>query len=119
MAEWTGEMARYLRSLDVYKHPISTSFCCTDPAVVWNLPEMDFAVTHTYSTHNSTDMGDNAQYWTNRMASEYRKPVYVAETGEGLDASHGVNNDVKGAVLSLIFGVHDLLGLKPGMCAIK
>lgn len=28
IAQWTQEMAQYLRSIDVYKHPISTSFCC-------------------------------------------------------------------------------------------
>ena len=44
MATWTQDMARYLRSIDVYEHPISTSFCCHDPEEVWNLPEMDFVV---------------------------------------------------------------------------
>ena len=90
MAVWTKEMAGYLRSIDPYMHPISTSFCCQDPAVVWNLPEMDFVMTHSYSSHNRSDMADNAQYWNVRNSKAYGKPTYVAETGEEYAATGGV-----------------------------
>ena len=87
-AAWHKEMATYLRSIDAYNHPISTSFCCNDVPEVWTLPEMDFTMTHAYSTHNKTDMADNSQYWTVKMSAEYAKPAYVAETAEGF----AVNN---------------------------
>ena len=88
LAVWTVEMARYLRSIDPYSHPISTSFCCQDPAEIWALPEVDFVMTHSYSTHNRTDMADNSQYWTVRNSAAFGKPVYVAETGEATIDDH-------------------------------
>ena len=102
-AAWNKEMATYLRSIDVYKHPISTSFCCHDVPEVWTLPEMDFTMTHAYSTHNSTDMADNSQYWTVRMSAAYSKPSYVAETGEGF----AVNNRFPADLMGL--GLHNVL----------
>ena len=81
MAVWTKAMATYLRSIDPYSHPISTSFCCNDPKQVWELEEMDFVMTHSYSSHNRSDMADNSQYW-NVKNQAYQKPTYVAETGE-------------------------------------
>jgi hypothetical protein len=81
-AQWTQEMAQFVRSIDIYRHPISTSFCCHEPAPVWKLPEMDFVMVHTYSRHNATDMADNSQYSTVSTAKQFSKPTYVAETGE-------------------------------------
>ena len=79
---WVMEMAGVLRSMDsYYRHPITTSFCCHDVPEVWSSP-VDFTNTHSYSSHNKTNMADNSQYWTTRMAAEYGKPTYVAETGE-------------------------------------
>lgn len=40
-----------------------------------SLPQVDFAMTHTYSSHNRTDEGDNSQYWSVRQALEYSKPT--------------------------------------------
>ena len=82
IAAWTQEMSQFLRSIDVYRHPISTSFCCSEPDQVWQLPEMDFVMVHTYSRHNKTDMADNAQYYTVATSRRFHKPTYVAETAE-------------------------------------
>ena len=82
IAVWSKDMAIYLRSIDPYSHPISTSFCCNDPKQVWELPEMDFVMTHSYSSHNRSDMADNSQYWNVKNGQAYEKPTYVAETGE-------------------------------------
>ena len=82
IAAWTQEMAEFVRSIDIYDHPISTSFCCSDPKQVWQLPSMDFVMVHTYSRHNKTDMADNSQFFTVATSERFHKPTYVAETGE-------------------------------------
>ena len=90
IAEWTDEMAHFVRSIDIYDHPISTSFCCSEPEQVWQLPSMDFVMVHTYSRHNKTDMADNSQYYTVATSRHFQKPTYVAETGENIP---GKNHD--------------------------
>lgn len=103
IAQWTREMARYLRSIDIYQHPISTSFCCQEPPEVWNLKEMDFVMVHTYSRHNRTDMADNSQYETVKTARMFGKPTFVAETGEQTTDNHRFPADPKG------IGLHNAL----------
>ena len=50
---------------------------------------MDFVMTHSYSSHNRSDMADNSQYWNVKNSQAYGKPTYVAETGEAFSAADG------------------------------
>jgi hypothetical protein len=103
MAIWTQDMSRHLRSIDPFSHPISTSFCCNDPKQVWELPEMDFVMTHSYSTHNKSDMADNSQFWNVLNSKQFDKPTYVAETGEATRDNHHWPADPTG------IGLHNAL----------
>lgn len=38
-------------------------------------------MTHTYGSHNTTDMADDVFFWIDAKQS-YIKPTYIAETGE-------------------------------------
>ena len=49
----------------------------SEPKEVWNLPEMDFVMVHSYSRHNRTDMADNSQFSTVETAKLFGKPTYV------------------------------------------
>jgi hypothetical protein len=47
--EWTGEMATYLRSIDPYRHMITTSLGLNNVwEDLWKMPQMDFVQIHTY-----------------------------------------------------------------------
>lgn len=47
-AEWHGEMSGYIRSIDPYKHMISTSACYTDGRIARH-EAMDFTFIHCYN----------------------------------------------------------------------
>jgi hypothetical protein len=89
---WVNAMATFVKSIDPYAHPISTSFCCHDVSEVYSSTAVDFSMTHTYGTHNRLDMADNNQYWSARMASEYSKPTYIAEFGTGAGGPPGATD---------------------------
>jgi len=76
---WHVEMARWLRAHDPYRHLISTSLTgATDRPEYWTLPEMDFAVYHSYGE------ADPARYVAKvsaDLAGRYDKPVMIGEIG--------------------------------------
>ncbi len=76
---WHVEMARWLRAHDPYRHLISTSLTgAADRPEYWTLPEMDFAVYHSYGE------ADPARYVARLsadLARRYDKPVMVGEIG--------------------------------------
>ena len=76
--QWHQRMARYLRSIDPYRHLITTSYGRSegDPAVD-KLPELDYVQTHHYGSP------DIAVTLARKQAekSAYNKPHYVGEIG--------------------------------------
>ena len=76
--QWHKRMARYLRSIDPYRHLITTSYGRSegDPAVD-ELPELDYAQTHHYGSP------DIALTLARKQAEKaaYGKPHYVGEIG--------------------------------------
>jgi hypothetical protein len=79
--QWNEEMSSFLRSLDVYDHPISTSFSNSDgDETVQASTALDFTMTHNYG---ATDIaGTTAQYSVKKQMM-YKKQSYVAEFGIG------------------------------------
>ncbi|MBI4978919.1 MAG: cellulase family glycosylhydrolase [Spirochaetes bacterium] len=76
---WHKEMAQYLRSIDPYRHLISTSYGRTegDPAVD-GLAEMDFAQSHNYGAGDAATMMRG--YCIDKSA-RYGKPHFFGEFG--------------------------------------
>ena len=75
---WHREMARTLRSLDPWRHLITTSFARSegDPAID-ALPEMDFVQTHSYGAR---DIAGALLGWS-REKARYGKPHLIGEFG--------------------------------------
>lgn len=75
---WHQKMARYLRSIDPYKHLITTSFANTrgEPEIDL-LPELDYVQTHHYGSPDIVLTIDK----THKIKSAYGKPHYVGEIG--------------------------------------
>ena len=83
-AAWFSRMASYVRSIDGFNHPISTSFGSGRVyPEVWQLQSADFSMVHSYGASDPLDAANDVQYWSNRLSKAYRKPTFVAEFGTG------------------------------------
>ena len=76
--DWHQKMGSYLRSIDPYKHLITTSFANTrgEPTIDL-LEELDYVQSHHYG---STDIVLTIDK-THRLKSAYKKPHYFGEIG--------------------------------------
>jgi uncharacterized protein DUF5060 len=76
---WHVDMARRLRSIDPYRHLITSSLTGqSERKELWLLPEMDFAQYHSYNEEHPVRM------MARRAASfheKYGKPFFVSEYG--------------------------------------
>lgn len=94
-AAWHREMARYLRSIDPYRHLITTSYGRTegDPAVD-ALPEMDLVQSHAYGR---TDFAQTIADTTALKLKRYRKPHIFGEFGVGYAAENSIGKNPRDA----------------------
>jgi hypothetical protein len=94
VAAWHKEMAGYLRSIDPWRHPITTSYSQTagDPQVD-ALPQLDFVQSHNYGARDVAGMVTD---WTRRQLNTYRKPYYLGEYGASV---RGSSTDPEGVQL--------------------
>ncbi|MGC8828207.1 MAG: DUF5060 domain-containing protein [Verrucomicrobiia bacterium] len=75
---WHQKMATYLRSIDPYKHLITTSFANTrGEPMIDLLPEIDYVQTHHYGSPDIVLTINK----THKIKSSYGKPHYVGEIG--------------------------------------
>ena len=74
---WHGEMARYLREIDPYDHPITTSSLGAG-GELWRVRELDFVQKHIYG---ATDVPLAAQRMADQAARETGKPMLLGEFG--------------------------------------
>ncbi|MEM2945133.1 MAG: cellulase family glycosylhydrolase [Thermoproteota archaeon] len=81
VANWHREMADYLRSIDPYKHLVTTSFAGPrEGDLIWRTSGLDFTQTHMYGP----DVKDLAQAISSeikRKLSTYGKPTLFGEFG--------------------------------------
>lgn len=76
---WHREMARWLKANDPYHHLISTSLTgASDRPEYWTMPEMDFAVYHSYG---EADPARSVAKTAADLARRYHKPVMIGEIG--------------------------------------
>ena len=84
---WHAEMANWLRSKDMNRHLITTSYASAinDPAT-WNLPSIDFTQTHYYVASPNLDsvLSSACQSYI----SSYGKPTLTGEFGLSGDAGN-------------------------------
>lgn len=99
--DWHVRMARYLRSIDPYKHLITTSFAdSAGDSAIDALPEIDYVQTHLYGGVDPVRRLADHQ----RRKHQLGKPHYVGEFGA--DAGGGrFAEDPEGVQ------IHDLLWL--------
>ncbi|MFB3785397.1 MAG: DUF5060 domain-containing protein [bacterium] len=87
--QWYAAMAPYLRSIDPYRHPITTS---------WEHPELpgiEINAPHWYQNENELEsdriIADRAQEW-----KRFNKPVIVDEQGNYIDTQQPIPPGVGG-----------------------
>jgi len=80
IAAWHRDTARYLRSIDPYKHPITTSLMGDHSLLsrVFGLPEIEISQLHSYSRQDVAT-AENAMCRENTDA--FKKPFFVGEFG--------------------------------------
>ncbi|MEI9947383.1 MAG: T9SS type A sorting domain-containing protein [Chitinophagaceae bacterium] len=78
--DWHIEMANYLKSVDVYKHLVTTSYAnnAYDPAM-WNSAAIDFTQVHNYI--NSPNVENALAGAVSDYVSQYNKPAINGEFG--------------------------------------
>lgn len=76
---WHRDMGRQLRSIDPYKHLITSSFTGgSERPDLFALPEMDFSQYHSYNEKHPVQMMASK---TAKFFEKYKKPFYVSEYG--------------------------------------
>ena len=76
---WHQAMGRWLRANDPYQHLISTSLTgASDRPEYWTMPEMDFAVYHSYG---EADPARHVAKLSADFVLRYKKPVMIGEIG--------------------------------------
>ena len=76
---WHREMGEYLRKLEPYDRPITSSFAGIEDDVLWELPDMDIPQRHFYLTPGNSfvDYSASAQ----AALARHRKPALIGEFG--------------------------------------
>jgi len=78
IANWTIEMASYIKSIDVNKHLNSTSFVQDNQGFdIWNAPVIDYTQTHHYSADAEIELALNNRSHT--FLTDYNKPTKIGE----------------------------------------
>jgi hypothetical protein len=78
VVNWHNTMASYIRSIDPFKHPITTSKHCANFENIWNLPDIDLIQHHYYGGDTIRTIEQIAL-----SLAEFNKPVFIAELGLG------------------------------------
>ncbi len=78
---WHREMADYLRSIDPFRHLITTSFWSkTGPEQYWELDNIDIVQTHCYTNHDGNTAEDVRGYCLHQW-ERFAKPHIFGEFG--------------------------------------
>jgi hypothetical protein len=73
LVAWHEELASYLRSIDPYDHPLTTSISVKAPAGMWELEDLDLVMLHPYG------MTDKLTTLLTKTNASYGKPVIAGE----------------------------------------
>jgi hypothetical protein len=75
---WHSTMASYIRSLDAFRHPVTTSSHGPGFENLWNLPDINLVEHHYYGNNTISVIEQTAQ-----TLQDFNKPVLFAEFGLG------------------------------------
>ena len=92
---WHEEMANYIKSKDVNKHLVTTSYAkdANDPAA-WNIANIDFSQTHYYV--DAPNIENTIAAGVDHYLATFQKPTFNGEFGLGPDGSVLSVNDPSG-----------------------
>jgi hypothetical protein len=93
--EWTDEMGKYMRNIDVNNHLISTSCAVAYNAdTMWNLPILDYTQTHYYLEDDEIEI--TLVNGTQSFINKYNKPTINGEFGLSTLSENLLEKDPKG-----------------------
>ena len=78
VVSWHNTMASYIRSLDTFKHPVTTSSHGSGFENLWNLPDISLVQNHYYGNDTIRTFEQTAL-----SLADFKKPVLMAEFGLG------------------------------------
>ena len=105
VVSWHDEMAKYVKSLDIYSHPVSTSTgnSADDSGNdLWLLDSIDITTVHRYTMHNSWfgetnyDAVRAVKHIANARFTTTNKPTYLGEYGLSPSGEIQRENDKEG-----------------------
>ncbi|MEP7106711.1 MAG: DUF5060 domain-containing protein [Ferruginibacter sp.] len=93
--DWHEDMVNFIKSKDVYKHLVTTSFArdINDDAT-WNIPGIDFSQTHYYV--DAPNIENTIAAGSQNYLNKFQKPTLNGEFGLGPDGSTLSPNDPAG-----------------------
>ena len=98
VTNWHNEMSAYIKSKDVYKHLVTTSYAYdTNDPDTWNLPNIDFTQTHYYV--NAPNIETVLSNGVQKYLSAYNKPTLNGEFGLSGDGSNLATLDSNGVYI--------------------
>lgn len=77
---WFREMTDYLKSIDPYRHPITTSYSWDDRAEVWQSPAVGLTQRHMYGQGETVDFVSMIE-GNSRKLDRFGKPRLIGEFG--------------------------------------
>jgi len=78
VVSWHNTMASYIRSIDAFKHPVTTSSHGPGFENLWNLPDINLVENHYYGNDTIRTFEQTAL-----SLADFNKPVLMAEFGLG------------------------------------
>ncbi|MGA2172679.1 MAG: DUF5060 domain-containing protein [Sedimentisphaerales bacterium] len=78
VVSWHNTMASYIRSIDYFKHSVTTSSHGSGFENIWNLPDINLVEVHYYGNDTIRTFEQTAL-----SLADYNKPVIMAEFGLG------------------------------------
>jgi hypothetical protein len=99
VTKWIIEMSKELRTLDPYKHPISSSLWTTAGwSELWKLPEIDFVQSHFYA-NKPMDMAQEVANTCDQKRTDYTDKLHVFAEYGIMSGSGTAENDPTGVHL--------------------
>ncbi|HGE69887.1 TPA: DUF5060 domain-containing protein [Candidatus Poribacteria bacterium] len=96
VTKWVSDMAKELRKIDPFMHPISTSLWTTAGwSELWKLPEMDFVQSHFYA-NNPLDMAQEVANINNQKRKDYPDKLHLFAEYGIMSGGGTAQNDPKG-----------------------